>query len=96
MAGGQSELFAQRPLSGQPEQLVGQQENLLFHLAGRNLGERELQKFAVLEEMPFQLEDVLQNKELSAESMEPSLLVVLYQQTVDEKPLYFSLPLARA
>lgn len=94
--GGQSELFAQRPLSGQPEQLVGQQENLLFHLAGRNLGERELQKFAVLEELPFQLEDALQNKELSAESLEPSLLVVLYQQTVDEKPLYFSLPLARA
>lgn len=70
-------------------------EELPTHIAELKLNERELQKFAVVEELPFLLEDVLQGKELSAASSESSLLVVLYQQTEDEKPLYFSQPLAK-
>lgn len=80
---------------GLPEQLAEQPEGLPTHIAQLKLNERELQKFAVVEELPFQLEDILQGKELSTASLEPSLLVVLYQQTGDEKPLYFSRPLAK-
>lgn len=93
---GQSEQQAERlEGQGQPGQFVAQREGLPSYLVGRNLSERELQKFAVLEELPFRLEDVLEGKQLSEERMEPSLLVVLYQQTDDEKPLYFSRPLAK-
>ncbi|WP_110933651.1 B12-binding domain-containing radical SAM protein [Paenibacillus bouchesdurhonensis] len=93
-AEGSSEQITER-LDGRHEQVAILREGRPSQLTGRNLSERELQKFAVLEELPFRLEDVLGGKEISAESMEPSLLVVLYQQTEDEKPLFCSWPLAK-
>ncbi|MNW39672.1 coproporphyrinogen III oxidase [compost metagenome] len=52
-----------------------------------NLDERELQKFAVVEEIPFTLGE---GRELK---LNHSLLVVLYQQEEDERPSYYSIPL---
>lgn len=51
------------------------------------LDERELQKFAVVEEIPFTLSE---SRELK---LNHSLLVVLYQQEEDERPSYYSIPL---
>lgn len=76
--------------------------------AALGLDERELQKFASLEELPFALGDVLKGKKIPTVA-EPSsgcgevveapnaeaaatLLVVLYQQKEDERPLYFAVP----
>lgn len=54
------------------------------------LEERELQKYAVVEELPFSLDKVLQTGEKEAHQ---SLLVVLYQQEENERPIYHTIPL---
>ncbi|MNP66588.1 hypothetical protein D3C76_1623150 [compost metagenome] len=52
-----------------------------------NLDERELQKFAVVEEIPFILNEGLELQQGH------SLLVVQYQQEENERPSYCSIPL---
>lgn len=54
------------------------------------LDERELQKYAVVEELPFSLDEVLKTGHKGAHH---SLLVVLYQQEENERPIYHTLPL---
>ncbi|WP_211748801.1 B12-binding domain-containing radical SAM protein [Paenibacillus sp. Marseille-Q4541] len=56
------------------------------------LGERELQKHAVLEVLPFSLERMLDGVTPAAAEGK-TLLVTLYQQNEDQKPIYFTLPL---
>ncbi|MOA05379.1 hypothetical protein D3C78_1249740 [compost metagenome] len=60
-----------------------------FHLPfNYSLDDRELQKFAMVEEIPFTLTEGI---ELQPGS---SLLVVLYQQEENERPVYCSIPLS--
>ncbi|MFD1178534.1 B12-binding domain-containing radical SAM protein [Paenibacillus puldeungensis] len=77
--------------------------------AALGLDERELQKFASLEELPFSLYEILKGQknpavaetgsdcglveETSLVEDSATLLAVLYQQTEDERPLYFAVPL---
>lgn len=69
-------------------------------LAARNMDERELMKYAVVEELPFSLTEVLAGStpDAAAEAKQGNgtLLIVLYQQEADERPVYYSLPLAGA
>lgn len=57
-------------------------------------GERELQKYAVVEELDFSIEKALEGKGNMdhLNSTENSLLIVLYQQNSDDRPLYFTMP----
>jgi hypothetical protein len=79
-----------RALAEQPSALSEQ-------FAAYGLDERELQKYACLEELPFALGDVLpaegaESPAASASAGDASqgtLLVVLYQQEADERPVYF-------
>ncbi|MNO22313.1 coproporphyrinogen III oxidase [compost metagenome] len=52
--------------------------------------ERELQKFAVVEELPFSLDEVLKTGKRGDHH---TLLVVIYQQEENERPIYRALPL---
>ncbi|MEK4509578.1 DUF4080 domain-containing protein [Paenibacillus anaericanus] len=61
--------------------------------AARHLDERELLKFAVVEELPFQLNDLLEGKEIKESDGQGSLLIVLYQQEENEVPVFYSMPL---
>ncbi|MNP60545.1 hypothetical protein D3C76_1556390 [compost metagenome] len=59
-----------------------------YHLPfSYKLDERELQKFAVVEEIPFTLNDGMELRQGN------SLLVVLYQQEENERPAYCTIPL---
>lgn len=66
--------------------------------AALDLGERELQKCAVLDELPFSLTDVLEGKTDFEERQEGTLLVVLYQQddAGHQKPVYYTMPVTSA
>jgi hypothetical protein len=72
---------------------------LAAELAARNLDERELMKYAVIEELPFSLTDVIGDESVAqtvateAKDSNGSLLIVLYQQEADEHPVYYSLPI---
>lgn len=61
-------------------------------LSERNIGmdERELQKYAVVEELPFSLDEVLKTGKRGAHH---TLLAVLYQQEENERPIYHAIPL---
>ena len=54
------------------------------------IGERELQKHAMIEVLPFDLEAVL-NGSLD-ERGKQTMLIVLYQQSEDGRPMYFTKP----
>lgn len=54
------------------------------------LDEKELQKYAVVEELPFSLEEVLKT---GGKGAHHTLLVVLYQQEENERPIYHTIPL---
>ncbi|MFM9276917.1 B12-binding domain-containing radical SAM protein [Paenibacillus jiagnxiensis] len=56
------------------------------------MGEKELQKFAVVDVLPFRLEHILGGgSSLTAEGR--TLLIVVYQQNEDQKPWYYTMPL---
>lgn len=83
--------------SAQLKQVVEGQGDFSGGLAELGLGERELQKHAMIEVLPFNLEEVIQ--EVSADtttsednrnSSARTMLVVLYQQTEDGRPQYFT------
>lgn len=90
---------------------LGVSSRRLSELAARRLDERELQKYAVVEELPFTLESVLSggNAGVAAEAgaeggagtarsdgnhSSNTLLVVLYQQEKDERPVFYALPIS--
>ncbi|GAA0383845.1 B12-binding domain-containing radical SAM protein [Paenibacillus motobuensis] len=79
--------------------LASREIELPEELAARNMDERELMKYAVIEELPFSLTDVLAGHSVAADEVKDSqgtLLVVLYQQEADEHPVYYSLSLDAA
>lgn len=76
-----------KTLVEQPERVSGDYSSLA-------ITDRELQKFAVVEELPFSLEDVLQDG--SDAERTPTLLVVLYQQNELEVPIYYTMRLESA
>jgi radical SAM superfamily enzyme YgiQ (UPF0313 family) len=56
------------------------------------MGEKELQKFAVIDVLPFRLEHIIGGgSALTAEGR--TLLIVVYQQNEDQKPWYYTMPL---
>ncbi|MDP4095369.1 B12-binding domain-containing radical SAM protein [Paenibacillus sp. P96] len=58
------------------------------------MGEKELQKFAVVDMLPFRLEHVLGGgSALTAEGR--TLLIVVYQQNEDQKPWYYTMALGK-
>ncbi|MCH1642283.1 B12-binding domain-containing radical SAM protein [Paenibacillus timonensis] len=71
--------------------------------AAYGLDERDLQKYACVEELPFPLDETLRSESEAESSSSPAaagdstggtLLVVLYQQEPDERPAYFHAPLS--
>lgn len=61
--------------------------------ASLEVEEKDLLKFAVVEELSFPLAEVLSGEPLPEQVGEKNLLVVLYQQNEAEVPLFFTLPL---
>lgn len=57
------------------------------------LNEKELQKHAVIEVLPFDLLALIDAEAASYKTEQPTLLIVLYQQNEAEKPIYFTMPL---
>ncbi|MFB5760188.1 B12-binding domain-containing radical SAM protein [Paenibacillus medicaginis] len=58
------------------------------------MGEKELQKFAVVDVLPFRLEFILGGgSALTADGR--TLLIVVYQQNEDQKPWYYTMPLGK-
>ncbi|MFB5266880.1 B12-binding domain-containing radical SAM protein [Paenibacillus enshidis] len=58
------------------------------------MGEKELQKFAVVDVLPFRLEHILGGgSALTADGR--TLLIVVYQQNEDQKPWYYTMPLGK-
>ncbi|MEC0238589.1 B12-binding domain-containing radical SAM protein [Paenibacillus dokdonensis] len=81
-----------RMVREQPEAVSG-------NFAELHLSERELQKHAVLEVLPFSLNDVLAGgtgEPLEEEDREKQLLMVLYQQDESEQPIYYTMKLSSA
>lgn len=85
-----------RVLAGRPAQLPARYK-------AYGLEERDLQKYAVLEEVPLtikehvdaavqlELEQMVDAVQVEGEAVSPEslLLIVLYQQESDERPVYF-------
>ncbi|MGQ3479087.1 B12-binding domain-containing radical SAM protein [Paenibacillus sp. TY11] len=62
--------------------------------ASLKLGEKELQKHAVLDVLPFSLDHILSGgSPLTAEGR--TLLLVVYQQNEQQKPLYYTMPIGK-
>ncbi|MBE0343582.1 DUF4080 domain-containing protein, partial [Paenibacillus sp. 28ISP30-2] len=62
--------------------------------ASLKLGEKELQKHAVLDVLPFRLDHILSGgSPLTAEGR--TLLLVVYQQNEQQKPLYYTMPIGK-
>jgi radical SAM superfamily enzyme YgiQ (UPF0313 family) len=57
------------------------------------LNEKELQKHAVIEVLPFDLQSLIGEEATSEKVEQPTLLIVLYQQNETEKPIYFTMPI---
>ncbi|OPA76846.1 B12-binding domain-containing radical SAM protein [Paenibacillus selenitireducens] len=57
------------------------------------LNEKELQKHAVIEVLPFDLPSLIGEEAPSKKVEQPTLLIVLYQQNDTEKPIYFTMPI---
>ncbi|WP_435921932.1 B12-binding domain-containing radical SAM protein [Paenibacillus sp. DYY-L-2] len=76
------------------KQLAERPQEVSGSFASLEQGERELQKYAVVEELDFSIEKVLEGKGNSdhLNDSENSLLIVLYQQNSDDRPLYFTMP----
>lgn len=74
--------------------VIEQPELLSNDFAQLQITERELHKHAVLEILPFSLQKVLAGEEETGDTS--TLLLVVYQQTEDEKPLYFMMEQEKA
>lgn len=76
------------------KQLAERPQEVSGSFAALEQGERELQKYAVVEELDFSIEKVLEGKGNTdhLNDSENSLLIVLYQQNSDDRPLYFTMP----
>ncbi|MNH86875.1 coproporphyrinogen III oxidase [compost metagenome] len=75
-----------RALTERPDQVSGDFTNL-------GVQDRELQKFAVVEELSFPLHKVLKDQPISGSENENTLLIVLYQQNDAELPVFYTMPL---
>lgn len=72
------------------KQVVEQASDFSEGFAALGLAERELQKHAMIELLPFDLEAVIRGEYTGTGSdTRQTVLVVLYQQSEDGKPLYF-------
>lgn len=93
-----SEPIDKQEWSALMRQVLDHPENVSGSFAELGIGERELQKHAVLEVLPFRLEDVLAGGTGDApEGMRPQqLLMVLYQQNEGEQPVYYTMELESA
>lgn len=73
------------------KQAVEQAADFSGGYAALGLAERELQKHAMIELLPFDLEAVISGEHTGTGSdASQTVLVVLYQQSEDGKPLYFT------
>lgn len=66
------------------------------NFASLGLSERELQKHAVLEVLPFALDDLLAGGDNGAEASGGMVLIVLYQQNESELPVFYTMKLQPA
>lgn len=78
--------------SGYIKRLIDHPEEISSVYESMALSEKELQKHAVLEILPFQLEKVLAGH-TPATAEGRTLLLVVYQQNEAQKPVYFTMPL---
>lgn len=83
--------------TAQLKQVLNEQEQFSGGLDKLEVGERELQKHAMIEVLPFDLEEVIHHggSGISAsgereDTSSRTMLVVLYQQSEDGRPLYFT------
>ncbi|WP_106766646.1 B12-binding domain-containing radical SAM protein [Paenibacillus faecalis] len=83
--------------TAQLKQVLNEQEQFSGGLNKLEVGERELQKHAMIEVLPFDLEEVIHHggSGISAsgereDTSSRTMLVVLYQQSEDGRPLYFT------
>lgn len=74
------------------KRLAEHPEDVSPEFAKLSLSERDLQKHAVLEVLPFHLERILGGV-TPADAEGQTLLVTIYQQNENQKPVYFTLPL---
>lgn len=74
------------------KRLAEHPEDVSPEFASLSLSERDLQKHAVLEVLPFHLGRILGGV-TPADAEGQTLLVTIYQQNEDQKPVYFTLPL---
>ncbi|MEF3351792.1 B12-binding domain-containing radical SAM protein [Paenibacillus sp. GYB006] len=74
------------------KRLAEHPEDVSPEFASLSLSERDLQKHAVLEVLPFHLERLLAGV-TPDDAKGQTLLVTIYQQNEDQKPVYFTLPL---
>ncbi|MDO7907517.1 B12-binding domain-containing radical SAM protein [Paenibacillus sp. JX-17] len=92
-------------ITGQPDQLLSPQpvkegpvmpkQTVQPSFTELKLGERELQKHAVIERLPFRLNEVLAGA-AAQETEGSTLLLVVYQQHAEQKPMFYTLPLANS
>lgn len=78
--------------AGYIKRLAEHPEEVSPEFAKLGLSERDLQKHTVLEVLPFRLEHMLKGAQ-PAEAEGQTLLIMLYQQNEDQKPVYYTLPL---
>lgn len=71
------------------KQMAGRPEMLGPEFAALGLSEKELQKHAVIEMLPFDLQALLNGGAMELR-LQPTLLAVLYQQNDQEKPVYYT------
>jgi len=69
-------------------------ERLSSDFAALRLSEKELHKHAVIEVLPFNLHALVGDQAIVEE--QSTLLIVLYQQNEQEKPVYYTMPLLAA
>ncbi|MCA1294328.1 B12-binding domain-containing radical SAM protein [Paenibacillus sp. alder61] len=76
------------------KRLAERPQSVSAAFAAHGFNERELQKNAVVDELPFSLQAVLDGTQDSPEGQGGSLLIVVYQQEpAADKPLFYTAPL---
>ncbi|WP_018756285.1 B12-binding domain-containing radical SAM protein [Paenibacillus terrigena] len=74
--------------------MVEHPERVSAEFAALGLSEKELHKHAVIEMLPFNLHALIGDQATVEE--QSTLLIVLYQQNEQEKPVYYTMPLLAA
>lgn len=80
--------------AGYIKEIAEHPERVNGDFAALNLSEKELHKHAVIEVLPFDLHALI--GEQSKVEAQSTLLIVLYQQNEQEKPVYYTMPLVAA